>query len=152
MCYPMLYNCKWWCWKRCFRRGWWKPFVQMRGIYCCSRLLFSISKGTMLCEFPKAWLNPLYDMKSDCIMCTTPTLRGHVGAASTVPISRTSMGLEHECRWFPRYMLEGCVGAALLLPNWDEIEVKPCCDHTFRFHALSSVPSAVHCGITNKSP
>ena len=134
-------------------------FVHMQGLTAVApEWLSSISSGTSLCNFPApdAATPPMYNSKSDCIMCTTrPRFGAHCWELplTTVPMSRTSMGLEQECRWFLRFLLEGKIGASTTFKELrSKLKISPAVITHSRFHALglSLVNEAMACKITNK--
>ena len=118
-------------------------FVQMRGLTVVApEWLASISAGTTLCEFPApdAASPPVYNASTDCVECVTrPRFGTHRWELplTTVPLARTTMGLEQECRWFLRYLLEGKIGAAALFAELrPKLKISPAVITHSRFHAL----------------
>ena len=90
-----------------------KRTVHMRGLTVVNReWLPNITVGTTLCEFPAPAATdlPTYDKKDDQLMCITrPRFGPHRWELplTTCPLSRTTVGMEFECRWFLRILLEG---------------------------------------------
>lgn len=134
-------------------------FVQMRGLTVIApEWLSSISAGTTLCEFPApdAASPPVYNPSTDCVECVTrPRFGTHRWELplTTVPLARTTVGLEQECRWFLRYLLEGKIGAAALFAELrSKLKISPAVITHSRFHALglSLVNEAMTHKVTSK--
>ena len=99
---------------------------------------------------------PSYNVSTDCIECVTrPRFGPHRWELplTTVPVSRTTMGLEQECRWFLRFLLEGKVGAAALFAELrTKLKISPAVITHSRFHSLglTLVNEAMASKVTSK--
>ena len=137
-----------------------KGTVHMRGITVIDReWLPRLSVGTSLCEFPPPAASdpPTYDTKQDCMTCVTrPRFGPHRWELplTTVPMSRTTLGMEQECRWFLRALLEGKVITSSLFINMREhLKISPAVITHSRFHGLGLqlVNAALEHGVVSKS-
>ena len=117
--------------------------VHMRGVTIVNQTwLPAITVGTTLCEFPPpaATDAPQYNATRDTMTCVTrPRFGTHRWELplTTVALSRTTIGVEQECRWFLRCLLEGKVIATsqfLLLKQ--ELKISPAIITHSRFHGL----------------
>ena len=120
-----------------------KRTVHMRGVTLVSReWLPAITVGTELCEFPPpaATETPKYNVQQDTMTCVTrPRFGPHRWELplTTVPLSRTTIGVEQECRWFLRSLLEGkVVGAHFFVELRKALKISPAIITHSRFHGL----------------
>jgi len=122
-----------------------KATVHMRGITVVDRAwLPTLSIGTSLCVFPPPASSdpPKYDSTDDCMKCVTrPRFGPHRWELplTTVPMSRTTLGQEQECRWFLRSLLEGKVvekAGALFTKMRQDLKISPAIITHSRFHGL----------------